>query len=125
MTRTPLVRRTPLQPVTKDAGRRRRRFARQFGSRAFVAWLKRQGCQAQAAGGCGGPIDAAHLRPRGAGHGAIDTDGRPNLIGLCRVHHRTQHAGLWTLGGLKRATGIDLWAVARRQARAFSQRESV
>lgn len=122
------LRRTPLRPVTKDAAKRRRRFARQYGSAAFVVWLKAQPCQFAGVPThrCGYFFDrptneAAHIRPRGAGHGATLKDGTPNLLTLCPRGHDYQ--GLRTDLVVLQESGVDLWERARAQATAFAREQ--
>jgi len=48
----------------------------------YTRWIHRQPCCI-----CGrGPVDAAHVRTRGASGGEYD-----NLVPLCRHHHIEQH----------------------------------
>jgi hypothetical protein len=65
----------------------------------FLAYLRRQPCEARHLGGCEGPIEAAHVRYSDAGRGAVNPglqrrnhDRHANP--LCRGHHQhDQHAG--------------------------------
>lgn len=77
----PLVRRTRIRPVNPE--RRRRLSAEAFGERG--AAVRAMACVV-VGDGCSGPIEAAHVRSRGAG------GGRRDLVPLCRGHHRQQHA---------------------------------
>ena len=86
LTRTPLARKARLRPVTADAARRKRRFARQYDSAAYVEWIHARPC---AVPRCRrGPCDAAHARSRGAGGTAR------HVLPLCggpSGHHAEQH----------------------------------
>jgi hypothetical protein len=63
----------------------------------FLAYLRRQPCEARSLGGCAGRIDPAHIRFNdgpdrqnpGAGRKNHDRHCNP----LCRTHHDEQHAG--------------------------------
>lgn len=64
----------------------------------FLAYLRRQPCEAAHLGGCSGPIQAAHIRYSDARHGQNPGAGRKNhdrrANPLCEGHHlRDQHAG--------------------------------
>lgn len=73
----------------KDRGRER--------DTGFLAYLRRQPCEARSLGGCSGPIDPAHIRFNdgpdrqnpGAGRKNHDRHCNP----LCRAHHDQQHSG--------------------------------
>lgn len=59
----------------------------------FLAYLRRQPCEARHLGGCEGPIEAAHVRYSDAGKGAVNPgmqrknhDRHANP--LCRHHHQ-------------------------------------
>lgn len=63
----------------------------------YLAFLRRQPCEARHLGGCSGRIDPAHLRFGDASVGRIN----PGLskkshdrwaVSLCRTHHEAQHA---------------------------------
>lgn len=69
---------------TVDRGRER--------DTGFLAYLRRQPCEAAALGGCMGPIEAAHIRYSDAAAGAINPGmGRKNhdrhANPLCHGHH--------------------------------------
>jgi len=95
-----LRRKTPLKK--RNEKRRARLFDEQFGSVAFVKWVRLQECSVP---GCGGwPCEAAHVVSRGAGGTAED------IIPLCHEHHREQHdRGVETFAS---EHGIDLAALA-------------
>lgn len=65
----------------------------------FLAWLRRQPCEAAHLGGCDGPIEAAHIRysdfragSRNPGMQSKNHDRHANA--LCRHHHQCdQHKG--------------------------------
>ena len=65
----------------------------------FLAYLRRQPCEAAHMGGCDGPMEAAHIRFSDAAHGARNPgmqrkahDRHANP--LCRFHHQhDQHRG--------------------------------
>jgi hypothetical protein len=65
----------------------------------FLAYLRRQPCEARGLGGCSGPIEAAHIRYSDASRGSINPGmARKNhdrhANPLCRFHHQhDQHAG--------------------------------
>lgn len=64
----------------------------------FLAYLRRQPCEAAHLGGCSGPIEAAHIRYSDATHGRNpgmqSKNHDRNANPLCREHHqRDQHAG--------------------------------
>lgn len=59
----------------------------------FLAYLRRQPCEARHLGDCEGPIEAAHVRFSDAGKGIVNPGmGRKNhdrnANPLCRHHHR-------------------------------------
>ena len=61
----------------------------------FLAFLRRQPCEARHMGGCCGPIEAAHIRfndgpdRQNPGAGRKNHDRHANA--LCAHHHREQH----------------------------------
>ena len=62
----------------------------------FLAYLRRQPCEAASLGGCSGPIDPAHIRYND-GPGRLNPGGaRKNhdrhCNPLCRAHHDEQHS---------------------------------
>ncbi|MFC0633250.1 hypothetical protein [Brevundimonas balnearis] len=96
------------QPRIKDKG--------------FLAYVRRQPCEARALGGCAGPIQAAHIRyrdaryPNSAGGQAKNHDRHCNP--LCAEHHRIQGDVLgerpfWAL------VGVDPYEAAARHYAAY------
>lgn len=61
----------------------------------FLAYLRRQPCEAASLGGCGGKMDPAHIRYNDGPHRLNPGGGRKNhdhhCNPLCRVHHDEQH----------------------------------
>ena len=56
----------------------------------YMDWLRQQPCivaMLSSVGGCGGAVEAAHVRSRGAGGDDLN-----NTVPLCRQHHGDQHA---------------------------------
>jgi hypothetical protein len=89
---------------------------------AFLAYLRRQPCEAAGLGGCSGPIEAAHIRYSEAGRGRNPGLQRKNhdrhANPLCRFHHQhDQHKGaeraFWA------RLGKDAYATAERHYAAF------
>jgi hypothetical protein len=75
----------------------------------FLAFLRRQPCAVAHLGGCGGPVEAAHVRYSDAAKGSINPGmQRKNhdrhCNPLCRTHHAEQHKGaeraFWDRAGL-------------------------
>ncbi len=62
-------------------------FARIYGSRERVTWVKSLPCLV-AGGACEGPIDNAHTATGGTGYKA----GYKTIVPLCRYHHERLHA---------------------------------
>lgn len=88
MKRTPLTRKTRMRPVNTERAARRR--AEAFGDLAEVArTMPCAACNAAA------PSDPAHIRSRGAGGKGWTSDGRSNIIPLCRMCHTIQHSHGW------------------------------
>jgi hypothetical protein len=90
--KTPLKRGQPPKPVNRK--RRASEFARCYGSRARVAWIKNRPCIA-----CGEfepfvIIDNAHSVGGGAGR----KSGYETVVPLCRQHHQDydQHRGAFS-----------------------------
>jgi len=90
MKRSKPLRRTPLRPAPGQPPRGRKpikrkkrpagEFARIYGSKARVAWIKALGCVI-----CGAvPADNAHTVGGGTGYKA----GYETIVPLCREHHR-------------------------------------
>ncbi len=108
MKRTPLSRKTPLRsrpaPLAGGGrtGKRKQRtaseFARIYGSRARVAWVKSLPCLVCA----GTPSENAHTANGGLSRKA-DAD---TIVPLCSTHHRRLHSdGVRTF---ERVYGLDL-----------------
>ncbi len=73
----------------REAGQRQARET----DPGFLAYLRRQACEARALGGCEGPIEAAHIRYSDASKGAVNPgmqrknhDRHANP--LCHQHHQ-------------------------------------
>lgn len=98
--RKPLARRKPMKK--RNEARRARLFTEQFGSTAFVKWVRMQSCVVP---GCGAwPAEAAHVTSRGAGGTAED------IVPLCSWHHNEQHrSGIDTFQAKHK---VDLKALA-------------
>lgn len=80
--RTWLTRHKRMRPVNRK--RRVELYARNFGDRAEI--VRAMPCIAAGRGSeCWGPVEAAHVRSRGAG------GNRRDLVPLCSAHHRRQH----------------------------------
>lgn len=67
--------------------RQRKRFAHRR-DKAYMAWIHTQPCVLSKAEDheCRGPLEAAHVKSRGAGG-----DDRRNVVPLCQRAHRQQH----------------------------------
>ena len=94
MKRTPMKRKTKLVSKTKPKVKKRTTadFARVYGSKARVEWMRAQPCVA-----CGqGPCETAHTKSGGVGRKADYHDTVP----LCVSCHRLQHAKGWGSLGL-------------------------
>ena len=63
---------------------------------------------------CSGPIEAAHVRSRGAG------GTRRDLVPLCQAHHREQHQR--GKRSFAESHGLDLEAAAARVASALDEK---
>ena len=121
--RKPLKRRKGLSPASTNPDRRRRLRAqhdRQYGRDDrgdFAAFVRAQGCCVPSAPlGCYGPIEAAHVRSRGADPGQ---DGVGGMANLCREHHAIQHA--LGIGEFQRRYGLHLRTIARALAQAWER----
>ena len=130
--RAPLKRGTPLRPVTQDTAKRKRRFARQYGSAAFVRWLKAQPCQLagvptdRTGRSCGtlpdrDAIECCHVLPKGAGYGVTLDNGTPNVFSGCPRHHEWQ--GVRSVARVARESGRSLWYLAAAQATQFAKEQ--
>ncbi len=105
----PIARRTRLRPVNRE--RKLERYEAAFGDRAEL--VRAMPCLLLGTE-CWGPIEAAHVRSRGAG------GTRRDLVPLCSKHHREQHdTGIKTFAARH---GIDLHAAADRLARELDER---
>lgn len=91
--------------------------------KGYLAFLRRQPCEARHLGGCGGRIDPAHIRFSDPSVGRINPGlGRKSddkwCLSLCRTHHDAQHAR-----GNERAwwseVGVDPNARALEQYSAY------
>lgn len=87
----------------------------------FLAYLRRQPCEALSLGGCSGPIDAAHIRfndgPDRQNPGGARKNHDCHANPLCRGHHDQQHSGseraFWAL------LGKDAYASAAQHFNAY------
>lgn len=91
--------------------RRKKAFAKQFHSAAFVAWIHEQPCVVE---DCfSDDIQIAHVRSRGAGGTYKD------VVPMCVVHHGDQHAhGIRTFQAVHK---INLMARAAKTWAAFAR----
>lgn len=112
MKKSPLERRTPVKK--RNAKRAKKAHAEQFGPPGFVEFVHEYGCiiarEKGPLSGCGGPVEAAHVRNRREGW-------KNNVVGLCRDHHTAAPGSFHFLGSAgafdKRwNTDLDLWACA-------------
>lgn len=93
--KTRLARGGRVKPVNRK--RRASEFARCYGSKERVAWVKSLPCAVRSLGlsifamPCHGPMDNAHTVTGGMGRKA-DAE---TIIPLCRRHHEGFHAGRW------------------------------
>lgn len=76
----PIARRARLRPVNRE--RKLERYEQNFGERAEI--IRAMPCLLLG-NECSGPIEAAHVRSRGAG------GTRRDLVPLCSKHHEEQH----------------------------------
>lgn len=82
-------------PIKRSAIKRKPRkpseYARIYGSRERVAWIKSLPCME-----CGGtPCENAHITTGGMGRKA----GADTIVPLCPKHHRLQHVKGWSALG--------------------------
>ncbi len=89
-------------------------FARIYGSRARVAWVKGLVCCA-ITNACEGPIENAHVRTGGTGRKA---DAR-FIVPLCRVHHARLHR--MGAASFEHGFGLDLQQWAERIEAAWQK----
>ena len=107
--RVPLRRRKRLRP--RNPERRVELYERAFGDRGEL--VRAMPCLLLGSG-CWGPIEAAHVRSRGAG------GTRRDLVPLCARHHREQHdRGIRTF---QERHGVDLRAAADQLAAELDAR---
>lgn len=100
--RKPLRRHTRLRPVNRE--RKLERYEETFGDRG--ALIRAMPCLCRG-NECWGPIEAAHVKSRGAG------GTRRDLVPLCSAHHQEQHRGIETFAT---KYSIDLQAAAAKLA---------
>ncbi|EKY30607.1 hypothetical protein HMPREF0185_00186 [Brevundimonas diminuta 470-4] len=89
----------------------------------FLAYLRRQPCEARSLGGCFGPIDPAHIRfndgPDRQNPGGARKNHDRHANPLCRAHHDQQHSGseraFWSL------LGKDAYETAAAHYAAYSE----
>lgn len=103
-------------PIKKfNAKRKAKRRAEEFGPPGFVEFVHSYGCVVARNEGysmnspsCSGPVEAAHVKSRGAGG-----KWKNNIVGLCKGHHFEQHAvGMIEFTKRHDNIDLDLWAVA-------------
>ncbi len=107
----------PTRKVVKkrNAGRRVSEFARAYGSRARVQFVKQYACLVGDAYCIGEPIDNAHTIGGGMGRKADAT----TIVPLCRYHHRELHRhGVGTFVAVHR---IEFAAAAARVERDWQK----
>ena len=89
----------------------------------FLAYLRRQPCEARSLGGCTGPIDPAHIRfndgPDRQNPGGARKNHDRHANPLCRAHHDQQHSmnerAFWSL------LGKDAYATAAAHYAAYQK----
>lgn len=89
----------------------------------FLAYLRRQPCEARSLGGCTGPIDPAHIRfndgPDRQNPGGARKNHDRHANPLCRAHHDQQHSmnerAFWSL------LGKDAYATAAVHYAAYQK----
>lgn len=92
----------------------------------FLAYLRRQPCEAASLGNCSGPIDAAHIRfndgPDRQNPGGARKNHDRNANPLCRAHHDMQHSmaerRFWEL------IGKDAYATASTHFSTYKEERS-
>lgn len=91
--RTNRERRMKIAAQRKPGGKADRGRERDTG---FLAFLRRQPCEARGLGGCSGPIDPAHIRfndgPDRQNPGGARKNHDRHCNPLCRAHHDMQHS---------------------------------
>lgn len=75
------------RPKATNAARKKREFARAYGSSARVAWVHAQRCIVAHARDCDGLIENAHIVTGGAGRKADAAA----IVPLCHRHHHELH----------------------------------
>jgi hypothetical protein len=87
----------------------------------FLAYLRRQPCDARTLGGCQGASDAAHIRfndgPDRQNPGGARKNHDRHANPLCRVHHDQQHAG--SERAFWERLGLDAYATAAAHFAAY------
>lgn len=101
------LRRTPMRRTNPK--RRAKLYTRNYGERGNA--VREMSCLLNAAGGCWGPIEAAHSLGRGMG--GMNGD-RRHLVPMCRGHHRI--SGALATSDFVARYKIDLHAEAERIA---------
>lgn len=118
--RVALKRGKALQLSTKPIKRLGRPRFKKGRDPAYVAWIGTQPCILATSGVCASwagyhPVEAAHVRSRGAG----GTD-RGNTVPMCMTHHAEQHRV--GIRSFQKKYGIDLKAEAERLAELYEER---
>ncbi|MFN4296753.1 MAG: hypothetical protein ACK4FB_07905 [Brevundimonas sp.] len=121
------------QAIKREENRKRRRAVKsqipaekrhrgQEKDKGFLQYLRRQPCEAQGFGFCGGPVQAAHVSyqqhgiPNSFGRGVKNHDRHANP--LCAEHHKIQH----DMGNERRfwaSIGKDAYETAARHYAAY------
>lgn len=96
-----LKRDTAIRKVNR--ARRASEFARCYGSKERVEWVKEQRC---AVGFCSSPAENVHIE----GDGASRKAGYELIVPLCHTHHLKLHA--YGRGTFEEGYGLDLAALA-------------
>ena len=98
----------------RNRKRAKAKHAAAFGPPGFVEFVHRFGCvvarQSNSLSGCGGRVEAAHVRNRREGW-------KNNVVGLCADHHTAgpgsfHHLGSAEAFGKRWRMDLDLWACA-------------
>jgi len=109
------VKRSRLNPV--NAKRRAKEFARTYGGKARVAWVKQLGCCICKVK----PADNAHLPSRSGMGRKGDAD---RIVPLCRLHHQELHEQGQALVEARHGIDLSVWADAITIAWERKQNES-
>lgn len=108
---------TKARPKSPKAARGRER------DNGFLAYLRRQPCEARFVGVCQGPIDPAHIRfndgPDRQNPGGARKNHDRHCNPLCRAHHDEQHSG--SERAFWQRLGKDAYATAAGHYAAYSQ----